>query len=157
MQKFYMSPRPVEIKHFNTRTEGRGDEDDVLRGDLKIKASGNCDDLDNWLWGDQVKVSDLFYTESGALRVLGLKPLRTSRKLENLVAKVRTIDVEPEVITFEGVTINGLEIDLLADGQITVVCSMQVDPVEHMEAIGRMLVDGRAHLELALSQGELEL
>ena len=155
MHKFHMSARPVEIKHFNTRTEGRGDDEQALAGDLKIKAVGNLDDLNNWLLGDRCKPSDALYRKGGGRRILGLGVLKIERKLEDLIVDVTTI--EDKAYQFKGVTINGLQIELQDDSRIDLTCSLQVDPTSHMEDIGNLLIDGRAEFEISAGQEEMPL
>ena len=155
MQKFHMSARPVEIKHFNTRTEGRGDDEQALAGDLKIKAVGSLEDLDNWLLGDRCKASYVFYSKGGDRRILGLGVLKIERKLEDLIVSVTTI--EDKQYEFKGVTINGLQIELQDDSRIDLICSLQLDPTSHMEDIGNLLLDGRAEFEITAGQTEMDV
>jgi len=154
MQKFHMSARSIEVKHFNTRTESHGD-DSALRGDLKIKAIGNLDDLDNWLLGDKSLPSKVFYNKDGNRRILGIKPLKTDREIEGLTVKITSLDrVELEL---EAVSINGLEIELQDAGTIELVCALRLNPTAHMEQIGNLLVDGRAEIEITAGQDEMDL
>ena len=155
MEKFKMSARPVEVKYFNTRTEGRGDEDPTLKGDVKIVATGDLDDLDNWLIGDRTKASKVLYSDGGSRLLLGLGVIPIDRKLEDLIVAVTTI--EDQSYQFRGVTINGLKIELQDASRIELTCSLQVDPTLHMEDIGNLLIDGRATLEITAGQAEMDV
>jgi hypothetical protein len=113
---------PMHVTNVNNRMEGSGDGM-VPASDIKVTFQTRRDFMDRLLPNQELRFSDVFYTQSGDTKLNAVYPINMQQTLEHMRVSIY-MGRTPTV--FEPAKIKGIAMSPVSGGYVDVCCTLQV-------------------------------